>query len=93
MRDWGFAQTSPSQELALLHQFSVKKQHGAAEVEFIITVKEFVTPKEPTMQFFALADQQTNQNIAPYTPCGWGKTLLEALSECIRSLNKFPYEG
>jgi hypothetical protein len=93
MRDWGFAQTNPSQELALLHQFSVKKPYPGGEVEFRITVKEFVTPKEPTMLFFAQADKQTNQNTAPYTPCGWGKTLLEALSECIRALNKFLYEG
>jgi len=93
MREWGFAQTNPSQELAMLHQFSMKKQYAGEEVEFLITVKEYVTPKEPTMHFFAQADKQTNQRTAPYTPCGWGKTLLEALSECIRSVNKFPYEG
>lgn len=92
MRDWGFAQTHPSQELALLHQFSVMKQYEGGEVEFRITVKEFVTPKEPMMHFFAQADKQTNQKTAPYTPCGWGKTMLEALSECMRALNRFPYE-
>jgi hypothetical protein len=92
MRDWGFAQTHASQELAQLHYFSVKKEHPGGEVEFRITIKEFVTPKEPTMHFFAQADKQTNQKTAPYTPSGWGKTLLEALSECIRSLNRFPYE-
>lgn len=93
MREWGFAQTNPSQELALLHQFSVKKAYAGGDVEFLITVKEFVTPKEPTMHFFAQTDKQTNQRTAPYTPCGWGKTLLEALSECIRAMNRFPYEG
>ena len=93
MRDWGFAQTHPSQELAQLHFFSVKKEHPGGEVEFRITIKEFVTPKEPTMHFFAQTDKQTNQKTAPYTPSGWGKTLLEALSECIRSMNRFPYEG
>jgi hypothetical protein len=71
----------------------VKKAYSGGEVEFCITVKEFVTPKEPTMHFFAQADKQTNQKTAPYTPSGWGKTLLEALSECIRAMNKFPYEG
>ena len=92
MRDWGFAQTHPSQELAELHYFSVNKESSGGPVEFRITVKEFVTPREPTMHFFAQTDKQTNQKTAPYTPCGWGKTMLEALSECIRALNRFPYE-
>jgi len=93
MEDWGFAQTDPSQELAQLHYFSIKKRQGGAEVEFGILVKEYVTPKEPTMHFFAQANKQTNQKTAPYTPSGWGKTMLEALSECVRAINRFPYEG
>jgi hypothetical protein len=92
MKEWGFAQTDPSQELAQLHFFSVKKRHTGGEVEFRITVKEFITPKEPTMFFFAQADKEVNQNVAPFKPMGWGKTMLDALSECIRSINKFPYE-
>jgi hypothetical protein len=56
-------------------------------------VKEYVTPKEPTMHFFAQTDKFTNQKNAPYRPCGWGKTILAALSECVKALNKFPYEG
>ena len=28
----------------------------------MITVKEFITPKEPTMHFFAQADKETNQD-------------------------------
>ena len=31
--------------------------------------------------------------VAPYTPCGWGRTLLEALEECVRAVNRFPYQG
>ncbi|HTX36791.1 MAG TPA: hypothetical protein VME43_17300 [Bryobacteraceae bacterium] len=73
MQDWAFAQTSPSQELALLHEFSVMKQSASGPVEFRITVKEYVTPKEPTMHFLAQADKQTNQKTAPYTPSGWGR--------------------
>jgi hypothetical protein len=92
MKEWGFAQTNNNQELAMLHFFSVKKQHSGGEVEFRITVKEYVTPKEPTMHFFAQADKEVNQSIAPFKPMGWGKTLLDALAECIRSINKFPYE-
>jgi hypothetical protein len=93
MREWGFAQTHPSQELAQVHYFSVKKPQAAGEVEFLITVKEYVTPKEPTMHFFAQADKEINQKTAPFKPVGWGKTMLDALSECIRSINRFPYEG
>jgi hypothetical protein len=92
MREWGFAQTDPAQELALIHFFSVKKHQAGGEVEFRITVKEYVTPKEPTMHFFAQADKEINQKHAPFKPVGWGKTMLDALAECIRSINKFPYE-
>ena len=76
-----------------MHFFSIKKPCAGGEVEFVITVKEYITPKEPTMHFFAQTDKETNQNTAPYRPCGWGKTLLEALSECVRAINRFPYEG
>lgn len=93
MKEWGFAQTDPSQELAQLHMFSIKKVQPGGEVEFLITVKEYITPKEPTMHFFAQSDKQTNQRTAAFTPCGWGKTMLEALSECVRAINRFPYEG
>ena len=93
MREWGFAQTHTSQELAQLHYFSVKKAQTSGEVEFLITVKEYVTPKEPTMHFFAQTDKEVNQKTAPFRPSGWGKTLQDALAECIRALNRFPYEG
>ena len=93
MKEWGFAQTDASQQLAHLQYFSIMKPYQGGSVEFVITVKEFITPKEPTMVFFAQANRQTNQNTAPYTPTGWGKTLLEALSECVRAVNRFPYEG
>jgi len=93
MKDWGFAQTHPSQQLAELHSFSIVRVQPGLEVEFIITVKEYVTPQEPTMHFFAQTDKTTNQKTAPYRPCGWGKTMLEALSECVRAIDRFPYEG
>ena len=93
MKEWGFAQTQVSEELAQLHYFSMKKHQAGAAIEFVITVKEFITPQEPTMHFFAQADKETNQNTAPYRPSGWGKTMLEALSECVRAIHRFPYEG
>ncbi|MBI1788898.1 MAG: hypothetical protein HYR60_15285 [Acidobacteria bacterium] len=89
MQEWTFAQTNPSEELALMHHFSVK----SGGLEFVITVREYHTPRDPAMKFFAEADRQTNQKTVPYTPCGWGRTLLEALSECVNAVHRFPYEG
>lgn len=93
MKEWGFAQTLVEDRLAQLHLFSIQKRHSRGEIEFIITVREYVKPKEPEMLFFAQADKQTNQKVAPYTPSGWGRTLLDALSECINAIHRFPYEG
>lgn len=93
MNDWGFAQTHTTQQLARLHMFSIAKVQPGGEVEFVITVKEYITPKEPTMRFFAQTDTMTNQMTAPYRPNGWGKTMLEALSECVKAIDRFPYEG
>ena len=92
MNDWGYAQRDPSEQLARLHHFSILKACASGEVEFTITVREYVTPKDPALLFFAQADKQTNQKAAPYTPTGWGRTLLEALDVCVRELNRFPYE-
>ena len=93
MKEWGFAQTHTAQQLAEIHLYSVLKTQPGGEVEFTIKVKEFITPKEPTMHFFAQADKMTNQKTEPYRPSGWGKTMLEALSECVKAINRFPYEG
>lgn len=93
MSDWTFAQTQASDELAQLHYFSIKKCQPDGDVEFIITVKEYVDRNQYHMRFFAEADKQTNQKSAPFTPCGWGESLLEALSECVRAVHRFPYEG
>ena len=93
-QEWTFAQTDPSQQLAMVHYFSVTKNEADdREIEFLITIKEFVTPRDPAMRFLAMADKQTYQKVAPFTPCGWGKTLLDALSDCIRAVYKFPYQG
>src|SRR3981081_3227169 len=74
MKEWGFAQTHPSEELAEVHFFSVQKHHASGQVEFTITVKEYITPKEPTMHFFAQADKEINQGTAPTRPVGRGNT-------------------
>jgi len=93
MTDWQYAQTDPRQQLARLHFFSIKKLEGEKEIEMVITVKETFTPELGALQYFAQTDKQTNQKTTPYTPSGWGKTVLEALGAVIREINRFPYEG
>jgi hypothetical protein len=93
--DWRFAQKSPSEELAQLHFYSFKKCVSGVEVDFTITVKEFVTPPPGQhFKFFAQADKEINQKIAPFLPSGWGNSILEALTGCTRSIREFPcHEG
>ncbi|HXG92512.1 MAG TPA: hypothetical protein VNN73_09100 [Blastocatellia bacterium] len=91
--DWVFAQPDPSDELAKLHFFSMKKRQGESVIEFVITVREYVERNAHYMRFFAEADKQTNQKTAPYTPSGWGETLFDALNECVKAIHRFPYEG
>ncbi len=93
MSDWTFAQSDPKQQLARLHHFSTKKQQDGREVEFVITVSEYLTPPDPSMKFLAMADKETNQKVSAYTPSGWGDTLLTALAECLRAIERFPYQG
>jgi hypothetical protein len=93
MNDWGYAQAHAKEQLARLHFFSMKKIETGGEIDLTITVKEFFTPQERALAFFAQSDIQTNQGIAPYTPSGWGQTLLEALEACVREVNRFPYVG
>ena len=94
MAEWELAQADPNDELAQLHFFSVKKKQPEGDIEFRITIREFANRRDNrSMLFFAEADKQTNQSIAAYTPTGWGSTLGKALSECVRAIHKFPYEG
>ena len=93
MTEWAFAQTDPAQQLAQISYFSVLKQDPDGEVEFLITIKEYASPKDAAMRFCALADQPINRKSAPFIPCGWGGSLLDALSECLRSVNRFRTNG
>ena len=92
MNEWKYAQRDSGEELALLHYFTMRKGQGEQAVEFLITVREYVKPKDPSMPFFAQADKQTNQRTAPFTPTGWGQTLSDALSNCMEAVRRFPYE-
>ncbi len=40
-----------------------------------------------------MADIELNQKTAKYRPSGWSDTLMGALSECLKNLRKFEYEG
>jgi hypothetical protein len=92
LSDWHYAQEKPTERLCKIEQFSMLKQQGDADVEFLITVREYVNPPDPAMRFLAQADKQINQKTAPYTPMGWGSSLLQALAECMKGVRKFPYE-
>jgi hypothetical protein len=93
MEDWKYLQTHSSEALAKLHFFSIKKRHPAGEVELRITVHEYVAAEIGDLLFYAEADQDLNQKTAPFRPCGWGSTLSAALSECVRNIRRFEYEG
>jgi hypothetical protein len=89
LSDWRFAQEDPADQLCALHHFAMK--HDG--VEFVITVREFINPPDPCMKFLAEADKQTNQRTAPYTPTGWGPSLMSALAECMRAVKRFSVEA
>ena len=93
MSEWKYVQEDPSEGLARLHYFSARKKHSSGEIETRITVHEFATPPIGALQFFAMADIELNQKTAKYRPSGWSDTLMGALSECLKNLRKFEYEG
>jgi hypothetical protein len=93
VEEWHFVEALPEEELARLDEFTIKKKQNGKDIEFRITVREYLHPPQPGMKFFACADRQTNQKTAPFTACGWGTTLLKALSECVSELRRFAYQG
>src|ERR1700690_1518793 len=88
VEDWKFVEKDPSEALARLHFFSVKKKHASGEVEARITVKEFASAKTTDMKFFAVADLELNQKTMKFHPCGWAETLMGALRECPGTVRK-----
>jgi len=46
MNEWGYAQRDPAEQLARLHFFSMTKLQAGGNIDFLITVKEYVTPKD-----------------------------------------------
>ena len=92
MTEWVYAQADSAEELAELHYFSFKKRRPEGDVEFVITVKEFASRNALQMRFYAQADKEVNQKIAPFRPFGWGDSLLRALSECMDAIRQSPYD-
>ena len=90
--DWQFAQRDPSEEFAKLHLFAMQKRQPTGDVEIIITVFEYVSRNHLNMRFYARADKQVNQKTAPFTPFGWGDSILSALTECKKLIHDYPYE-
>jgi hypothetical protein len=94
VEDWQYAQADRAEELAQLHYFSMVKHEHGKEIPFVITVKEFaIAPPGQHLRFFAEADKQVNQNTAAILPSGWGDSILKALSDCMRMIRQFPFEG
>jgi hypothetical protein len=90
MAEWTYAQQDVTEELALLHHFSFKKTQADGDVEFTIAVKEYAERNALHMRFFAQADREVNQGVAPFVPFGWGPTLLDALTECLKGVRQYP---
>jgi hypothetical protein len=93
MIGWQYAQAHPSEALAHLHFFSVKKEHQGGEIDVRITVQEFATPEVGAFKFLAIADIELNQDTAAFHPTGFSNTLMDALSECLKRVREFDYEG
>ena len=91
---WEHTASNPSEELAQLHFFAMKKRQADGDVNFRITVREFAMPPAgQRLRFFAEADRFVNQKTAAVLPAGWGESLWEALEGCLRLIREFPYEG
>jgi hypothetical protein len=92
LHELAYVQHHAREQVARLHYFSINKLQDGAEIEMKITVSEFFQPPIGALQFFAQADKQTNQKVAPYSPSGWGSMLRDALVACIHEINGFPYQ-
>ena len=92
MSDWRFAQSARSQHLAQLHWFSVKGKYRGEDREFRIIVREYYTPPDPAMPFYAEAEWPVEPAAGDLTPFGWGATLLKALAECVSAVDRLSQE-
>ena len=90
MADWEFLQKDKAEQLARVEYYSMcKPDADGKDVEFIIAVHEYLTPKDPMMKFLARANRDVNKKSGALTPCGWGSTHSKALSACLEMIRKF----
>jgi hypothetical protein len=93
LAEWSYVDTEHGEGFCELRYFGFTKKQAGGDVEFIITLREYVHPPDPALKYFAQADKQTNQKSAPFTPVGWGSSVASALHECVKAIRRFPYEG
>ena len=91
--EWSLAQRT-GERLAKLSFFAVTKELGGKPVEVKITVAEYAETDshDRSMRFCARADTSTAIGDGAFHPCGWGPTLVKALQECIREIDRFADE-
>jgi hypothetical protein len=65
LSDWHYAQEKPTERLCKIEHYSMLKPQSGGDVEFLITVREYVNPPDPAMRFLAQADKQINQRPHP----------------------------
>src|SRR5687767_12900550 len=92
MTDWQFAQRATLLRNSRSCIFSRCASGSPGDVEFIITVFEYVSRNQLNMSFYARADKEVNQKTAPFTPFGWGDSIVRALTECKKQTQDYPYE-
>src|SRR5579859_342639 len=66
-----FAEADPAGKLARLHRFPWEKCECG--------LRFGNAPQSGNMAFVAQTDEELNQSVAPFRPCGWGNTLFGAL--------------
>lgn len=92
MAEWSYVDTEPGEGFCEIRYFGFVKKQADGDVEFLITLREYVHPPDPALKYFAQADKQTNQRTVPFTPVGWGSSVASALHECVKAIRRFPYQ-
>ena len=90
--EWIDIEPTHEEQLCRVEHFEIRKAHKDGHVVFLIVMREYLNPPDPSMRFTATADKQTNQKTAAYTPMGWGSSQGLALWECLQAIRRFPYE-
>jgi len=82
---WKFAQKEVSEELALLHHFSIKKNQKDGDIDFLVTVKEFAAPPKGQYARFFRPSGQIRQSKDGADPANRLGKLPPRRALCLRS--------